>query len=306
MSKWKKPFRDLLRLMRIGMVVPQKNIGLHSPPWLKGIFSDSFLGLCLSIIPGLAHSVQKRFGEIRLYFLVWLILLVSGLFLYGSSAGFVCLGLAIGVHAGITVQYGIIKDLESLKEKIVTVVLVLIALTLIYWYTPGILLPNLRGGYSSLTIPHYKVETGDYLLAWGSSEQRNLLPRGSLVLIHPASLTNYGSRVNGGRVKSKEETISQIVGLAGEHLEIQNGYFIVDGQQLDSDQYPVPQWLQKMNFSANIPDNSYFVSASYNVAGHGIMPEASHISQVCLVTASDIEAKAFMRWWPLSRRGFIR
>lgn len=302
MSKWKKPFRNLLRLMRKGKVVPRENIKLHCPPWIKGVFSDSILGLLLSVIPGLAHLLQNRFKEIRWYFLAWLILLLSGLFLYGSAAGFICLGLAIGIHVGIAVQYGIIKDLANLREKIITVILVLIALTFIYRFVPRMLFPNLTGGYSSLSIPYYKVEAGDYLLAWRGLAQDTLLPRGSLVLIHPVTLTSHGGRVT----RSEGEVIGQIVGLAGEQLEIQNGLFIVDGQQLDSDKYLVPQWLYKLNFSTKIPDDSYFVSARYNVAAHGVKLEASHIRQVCLVKASDIEAKAFMRWWPLSKRGFIR
>jgi len=302
MSKWKKPFRNLLRLMRKGKVVPQENIKLHCPPWIRNIFSDSFLGLFLSIIPGFAHFLQNRFREIRWHLLAWLILLLSGLFLYGSAAGFICLGLAIGIHAGIAVQYGIIKDLANLREKIITVVLVLIALTFIYRFIPRILFSNLTGGYSSLSVPYYKVKAGDYLLAWGGLHQETLLTRGSLVLIHPVTLTSHGGRVT----ESRKKVIGQIVGLAGEQLEIQNGLFIIDGQQLDSDRYPVPRWLQKVSFSAKIPDNSYFVSARYNVAAYGVKIDASHIRQVCLVKAGDIEAKAFMRWWPLSKRGFIR
>ena len=301
MSKWKNPFRNLLRLMRRGKVVPRENIRLHYPPWFRKVFGDSFLGLFLSIIPGLAHFIQKRFREIRWYFLAWLVLLISGLFLYGSAAGFICLGLAVGAHAGIAVQYGIIKDMENLREKILTVILVLLALTFIYRFTPRILVPNLRGGYSSLSVPFHKVEAGDYLLAWGGLDQEALLARGSLVLIHPVSFTGY-SRTT----VSKEEVIGQIVGLPGEQLEIQEGFFVVNGRQFDADKYPVPQWLQKLNFSATIPDNSYFVSARYNVATHGLTLSSSHIHQVCVVKTSDIEAKAFMRWWPLLKRGFIR
>ncbi len=303
MSKWKKPFRNVLRWIRRGKIVPQQSVELHTPLWLKGVFSDSFLGLFLSIIPGLAHFTQNRFREIRWYFLAWLILLLSGLFLYGSAAGFICLGLAIGIHAAIAVKYGIIKDLENLREKIITVVLVLIALTFIYRFTPRILFYNLTGGYSSLSIPYYKVEAGDYLLAWSGLDQETLLKRGSLVLIHPATLTSYGDRVT----RSEGEIIiGQIVGLAGEQLEIQNGVFIVEGQQLDSEKYPLPQWLRRRHFSTTIPEDSYFVSARYNVRAHGIQLNSIHIHRVCVVKASDIEAKAFMRWWPLLKRGIIR
>jgi hypothetical protein len=301
MSKWKRPFRNLLRLIRRGKVVPQENLRLHSHPWFGEAFSDSFLGLFLSIIPGLAHFIQNRFREIRWYFLAWLVLLVSSLFLYGSAAGYICLGLAVGIHAYIAIQYGIIKEIAHLREKILTVILVLIALTFIYRFIPRILIPNLTGGYSSLSVPYYKVEAGDYLLAWGGLDQETLLTRSSLVLVYPVTFSSHGRTTEG-----KEKIIGQIVGLPGEYLEIQEGFFVVNGQQLHVDKYPVPQWLQRLNFTATIPENSYFVSARYNVAAHGVRLEASHVHHVCVVKSSDIEAKAFMRWWPLLKRGFIR
>jgi type IV secretory pathway protease TraF len=303
MQKWKRPFRNLLRLMRRGKVVPQENLGLHSPPWFGEAFSDSFVGLILSVIPGLAHLIRNRFKEIRWYFWAWLVLLVLGLFLYGSAAGFICLGLAIGIHAFIAVQYGIIKDLAHLREKIITVILVLLALTFIYRFIPRILIPNLTGGYSSLSVPYYKVEAGDYLLAWGGLDKETPLARSSLVLIHPVTVRLAGRNQI---TPSRQTIIGQIVGLPGESLEIHDGLFVVNGQQLDVDKYPVSQWLQQLNFSATIPENSYFVSARYNVAAHGVRLEASHIHDVCVVKSSDIEAKAFMRWWPLLKRGFIR
>ena len=301
-SSWGKPFRNVLRRMRRGKIVPQQSIKFRFPSWLKKGLGDSFVGLLLSIIPGLAHFIQKRFREIRWYFLAWLVLLISGLFLYGSAAGSICLGLAVGVHAGIAVQYGIIKDLANLREKILAVILVLLALTFIYRFIPRILFPNLTGGYSSITVPYHKVEAGDYLLAWGGLDQESLLARGSLVLIHPATFTSHGDRVT----LRRETTIGEIVGLAGEELQIDDGVFVIDGQQLDAGKYPVPQWLRGTNLSVRIPNNSYFVSVRYNVRTYGIKLGASHIRQVCLVKAGDIEAKAFMRWWPLLKRGFIR
>jgi len=301
MPKWKKPFRDVMRSMRKGKVAPQIDAKSHLSPRLKEFFSDSVSGLLLSIIPGFAHCLQNRFKEIRWYFLAWLILLLSGLFLYGSAAGYICFGLAIGVHAAIALQYGILKDLSNISEKVVMIILVLIGLTFLYRFTPRMPFLNFTGGHSSLTIPYYNVEAGDYLLARGGFNEKDILPRGSLILIHPATLTGRGRIVTRGN----DTTIGEIVGLANEKLQIANDVFIIDGQQLDAERYPVPQWLSKVNFSTTIPDNSFFVSVQYNVRAHDMQLGASHIKQVCLVKAGDIEAKAFMRWWPLSKRGFI-
>lgn len=303
MPRWKKPFRDMLRSMRKGKAIPQDKAKSHFTPRVKEFFKDTFLGLFLSIIPGLAHWVQNRFREIRWYFLAWLILLLSGLFLYGSAVGFICLGLAIGVHAAIALQYGIIKDLTNISEKIVIIILVLIGLTFLYRFIPRMPFLNFDGGHSSLTIPYYNVEAGDYLLARGGLDEKDLLPRGSLVLIHPATFRGYSRR---GVLSGNDTVIGEVVGLPGERLQIINEVFIVDGKLLDVEQYPVPQWLLSRTFSATIPNDSYFVSTRYNVSAHGITLNASHIKQVCMVKTGDIEAKAFMRWWPLLRRGFLK
>lgn len=298
MSKWKKPFRGFVRFLRKGKVVPQQELKLRYSTWFRALTSNSYAGLFLSVIPGLGHFIQKRFGEIKWYFLIWLVLLISGLFMYGSAAGFICIGLAVGLHAGIAIQYGIMKDLANVREKVLTVVLVLFALSSIYRFVPGIIIPNLTGGYSGLSIPFYKVQAGDYLLAWGGMDQE-FLDRGSLVLIHPVTISSYGTTL------STEEIFGQIVGLGGEQLEIREGFFIVNGRRLDPDQYPVPQWLQNFSFSATIPEDSYFVSTRYNISAFGMRLESSHVRQACFVKADDINARAFMRWWPVARRGFI-
>ena len=98
--------------------------------------------------------------------------------------------------------------------------------------------------------------------------------------------------------------VVEIVGLPGESVEIKKDSFIVNEQQLDGERYPVPLWLRSHRISVRIPQGSYFISTEYNVPGQS--PSDEIIRRACLVHAADIEALAFMNWWPLSRRGFIR
>jgi hypothetical protein len=287
--------------MRKSKVTPNVNGKPFISPRLKEFFSDSVTGLLLSIIPGLAHRLQHRFKEIRWYFLAWLILILSGIFLYGNPAGYICLGLAIGVHAAIALQYGILKDLSNMAEKAVMIILVLIGLTFLYRFVPRLPLLNFTGGYSSLTVPYYDVEAGDYLLARGGLNEKDLLLRGSLILIHPVTMRNQARIATRGNAT----TIGEIVGLPDENIRIVNDAFIIDGQKLDTEKYPVPRWLRKVPFSNKIPSNTYFVSIQYSVRAHNMTLSASHIKQICLINVDEIEAKAFMRWWPLSKRGFL-
>jgi hypothetical protein len=51
-----------------------------------------------------------------------------------------------------------------------------------------------------------------------------------------------------------------------------------------------------------VPQVSYFISAQYQGTGYN---EAQAI-EVCIVNQEQIIAKAFLRWNPLRRRGFIK
>jgi hypothetical protein len=301
MSRWKKPFRNISRWMRLGKMVPEQNIKALFPPRIKKPFNNNIWWLFLSIVPGLGHLVQGRFKQIRWYFLAWSILILLGLFFYGGLTGFILLGLAIGIHTRIALQSGIIKDLSNLREKIVTGIFVLIVLALIYRFTPQVVVPNIVGGYAGLTIPYHNVETGDYLLGWRNLGHTALLRRGSLVLIYPALFNTHH-----GVARASDAVFAEIVGIAGEQLQIANDTFIINGQKLDMGKYPVPQWLRNTNISVIIPDNNYFLNVLYNVHAQGVRLDGSDILRMCLVKPSDIEAKAFLCWWPLSRRGFIK
>jgi hypothetical protein len=301
MPIWKKPIRILSRLIR-KWIAPLKRIEIKPPAWIAQATDDILIGLVLSVIPGLAHFTQKRFKEIREYFLAWLVLLISGLFLFGSQAGFICLGLAIGIHTTIAVQYKILKELE-IGKKLVMVILILIALTIIYSFSPRILIPNLTGSYSSLSAPYQKIAAGDYLLGWRNLKQNAALKRGDLVFIHPEYFGIHMWQTYTGR----ELIVGQIVGLAGEQLDIKDGVFIVNGQKLDSNIYPVPQWLQISEYSGIIPERNYFISVQYNInIGHNMVLQSTQINLICVRKAEDIQSRVFMRWMPLSRRGFVR
>jgi hypothetical protein len=100
--------------------------------------------------------------------------------------------------------------------------------------------------------------------------------------------------------------MGQVIALPGEKIEIIEGRFIVNDQELDVDKFPVPGWLSKVRLSATIPTGSYFVSTVYQVGGYGMQLTSGMISDVCVLKKGDIEARAVMRWFPLARRGFLR
>ena len=301
MAKWKKPLRSIFRWTRRQSVIPEEVTRPRVPNWMRIMSADAFFGLVLSIVPGLAHFLQGRFREVRLYCAAWLVLLLTGLFLYGRWIGLFLLGLAIGLHAWIAFRHTLVKELLGFFNKLIVMLVMLAALLLFYRTVARMVFSDFTGGYTNSAIAYHNIKVGDYLLARRSRATTELMTRGSLVLARLASVGG-GNRLfrRGGTM------IVEIVGLPGEQVGIENDVFMVDGQPLDAEKYPVPRWLRGTKILIEIADDSYFLSGEYNVYAHGRSLNNADICNACVVKTDDIKARAFMRWLPLSRRGFIR
>lgn len=301
MPKWEKSFRDLLRAIRKNRVIIYTNTVLHTPKWLKELMNDKAMGLLLCLVPGLAHILSKRFKEIWIYFTAWLVLLLSGLFLYGSRVGYALIGLAIGAHIGIMIKYGLFKDMDNFREKAATMFLAMLGVLFLYGLVPNFILPHINLSRSTLTIPSYNIAEGDTLIS-STNIDRRTLARGALVLVYPQVVGGHNVRAQLGI----NTVIAEIVALPGENLQIDKDVFVINGNQLDTKQYPVPGWLQNSNFSCIIPDKCYFISAQYRAHVHGQIRISDYIAQISIVARDDIEAKAFMLWLPVTKRGFLQ
>ena len=266
--------------------------------WIKVDPTDTecLWGLVLSIIPGLAHLVHRRFREICWYFIAWLIVLIAGLFLYGTNIGLFFVGLAVGLHAWIAIQHSLLKQLKGFGERLGAVLVALILLALIYWAVSKVLLPSLRAGYTALNIPHQNIQRRDYLLGRREDISSHPLPRGSLVFTQLAYLDRRERAFGGGSM------FVQIIGLPGETIQIQGDRYIIDGKAMDTETYPLPRWLHERRISIIVPPDSYVVSSEYN-APRNI--REGHVRTACLIGFDAVQARAFMRWLPVSRRGFI-
>jgi hypothetical protein len=273
---------------------------MRVPAFLKIMSADAFLGLILSIIPGLAHYVDGRFREVRWFVLGWLLAVLAGIFFYGGGLGFLLLGLAVGLHGWIAFSYALSKEKDEPIERFRTLAMLLVAFGLLYWGVRAVAFRDFVFGLSNLTIPGQNIQVGDVLLARRSRANVDELLRGSLILGNFHLL--YGNQVT----QNTYEIMGQIIALPGEKIAITEGRFVVNDQELDVGQFPVPAWLSKVRFSATIPTGSYFVSTVYQVAGYGMQLTGENVINVCILKSDDIEARAVMRWFPLAKRGFLR
>jgi type IV secretory pathway protease TraF len=303
MARWKKPYRAMSRWLRLQKVIPDRGAGPNVPKWMQIMSSDAFLGLFLSLVPGLAHMAQGRFREIRWYFLVWIVLICSSLYLYGSSYGMFFLGLAIAVHTWIAIHHMVIEEIESFGSRLLCALAYIIVLLFIYLTVQRLAFSGFITGYTNMSVPYHNIEQGDLLLARRLRNPETGVKRGSMVLVNLDTVTSGRNRFwlssFGNRM------IVEIIGLPGEMVWIRDGNFFIDGQQLDSEKYPVPGWLRDRKISVKINEDGYFVSSAYSIQGPGRNIPETMIHSACIVQSTDIEAKAFMRWLPLSRRGFL-
>jgi type IV secretory pathway protease TraF len=305
MAAWRKPFRDVMRWLRGRRLMSKMPAAVRRG--CDVVISDSLIGLVLNVVPGLPYLLKRRFREVRLLVLVWFILLCASVFFYHSPIGGLLIGLTLAVHAWIAVRYGIIKEIEGFTERVALVLIVIILLALLYWAVPRVVIRGFTGGYTSLTIPALNVSTGDYFLVRHVAGREEPLPRGTLVLIEPPGIRNAhrDQRLNQG-----QRMIGQIVGLPGEAVRVERNAYVIGGQRLEPSQFPVPRWLQQFPPRAvggvSVPDRSYFVSTDYAVGVHGHAAMTDQIiGNVCIVRASDLRGRAFLHWWPLSRRRFM-
>jgi hypothetical protein len=308
MTPWKRPVRAVLRWFRLQRVLPEAISKPKVPDFLKIMSANAFLGVILSIVPGLAHCIDGRFREIRWFVLGWFLLLLAGIFFYGGNLGLLLLGLAVGLHGWIAYSHTLMKESDEIGKQIFDLAMLIVIVGLPYFGVRHYAFGDFVFGYTNLTIPYQNIRTGDTLLARHSLAQAANLRRGSLVLA-PVVENIYGGYGNHGHVLRQGPLMAgQIVALPGEEVEIIDAVFVVNGQALDDKQFPVPQWLRGRKIGAiGVSADSYFVSTVYNVQVHGnVILDAGIVERACVVRSSDIEAKAVMRWFPLARRGFLR
>lgn len=298
MARWKGPFRRLARGLRGSRVFsPLQNVRV--PGWLVLFSNMALFGIILSIVPGLAHWIQKRFKSIRWWVAGWAVLLLLTLFLFGGFPGYLLFGLTLAVHVWIALHSSFLKGNNDLSMRIVVFLLALILYYFLYTRVGGLIFSSVQPGHSVVSVPAQQVELGDYLLGRRSPVGDPNHPRGSFVYVN---LREVGRRRWNPFFERDYYSYVQIIGLGGETVELRENTFFVNQEPLDTNRFPVPRWLRGRTLLVNVPHRSYFISAEYRGARYNDQLAI----QACVISADRVMARAFLRWWPLWRRGFIR
>jgi hypothetical protein len=260
----------------------------------------------LSVVPGLAHAVQGRIRFVLFLPLLWLALLAASLFWYGDTAGYLFRGALPVLHAWIALDaMPAWRQVRGVASRTGAILAAVCLLWILHLGAASVLSRELVAAPAALDVPSQGVLANDLLLGHRQSFGQDSLIRGRLVLIRYVGVGHgyYWNANAGAAVRG----FGQVIALPGETVTVAGGSFVVDGKPLDSTRYPVPQWLKGRNFRILVRHGHCFVSGEYSVAIYNMPPETVDrmILPVCVVAISDIGGRAFMRWLPFSRRGFL-
>ncbi len=303
MTAWQRPLRGLGRWVRSQRSGGGKQTATtvkkarHVDYWE---FFKIFSAAALSLIPGLGHLAVGRFGRVWWQVLIWVGFAAMAVFMYGSSFGYLAFGLAVVLHARIAVHWPEEEGLRGFKRLGAMLAMVILAAVMYTGVFHAIADRNLIWVYTPFAVEAKMVRSQDMLLArtrFVTAQIRH----GTLVVTNlPVVPQGRGYR----RAWSRSNAVAQIVGRAGDTVEVKEDSFFVNNRRLDASQYNFPAFLRGRQMSVLVPEGQVFVGAEYSVVRRGQF-DTAQLLQVCVIPEGDITGIVFMRWLPLLRRGFI-
>lgn len=293
------------------------------------------LGLLLSIVPGLAHAVQRRFGDVRWYVLGWGLALALAIFFYASGPGIACFAVALVLHAWIMVDASVGPFIrkEGFAERIAWRLgfMAGCAIFVVLGYQAVVVrvIPReLVVAQAGVAVPYHRVALRDTLLCMRPARRPGTFIRGDYVALNGMNYYDEGDLYNPGRRAVHRlpdpfqiATAGQLIGFPGEKVELKGDHFCVDGRRLDAERFPVPQWLRGREFSVQLRRNGggeagdigssaqYFVTLEYQMRAARNVGEAAirnAMINACIRPPEALVARAYMRWYPVLNRGYLR
>ena len=277
---------------------------VKAPLWFKAIPFWGVFGALLSIVPGLAHFLQRRFREVLPLVLVWVVLFAAGLLFLGGNIGMLLMGLALATHTWIAYKSGLTHEVKTFGQKCVCMIVIIFILSIVYYAGISTAFHDLMIAYCNISVPSKEIQAGDRVLARRSLLETEPIERGTLVTLNLGRTAIY-QRETQVAPALRNNIMGQVVAVGGDKLEIHDGQYFVDGEPLDVEEYPVPIWLLNIKLSATIPDGRYFVASEYSVYARegGLTPD--RVLQRCVMASSNFEGIVYRRWLPITRRGLI-
>jgi len=297
MSHCKKPFRYIRRVLRSNRIPEMPKTSIATKTYIQ---QYQPFAMVLNIIPPLGYIIKGRFHEIKWLFLAWIMSLTISIFLYGDTLFNITFAIAVALHIKMFLDFSLKKNLTQLTHKIVAIIIIFLLLMTCYISVGLLIFRHLGLQRSSIAIPSKNIQKGDGLLT--SLATQNDIKPGDIIIFKPYSIGQY-QRQRITAFAGSNNACGQVIALPGQTLELKDNHFNVDGQTLDPNNFPIPNWLQNRTFYAKINDSSFFIAAEYNTNSR---ITKGFIGQACIVDVNKIDRRAYMIWSPIWRRSFIR
>ena len=221
----------------------------------------------ISIVPGLGHLAARRFRPLRWLWPGWALCLGLGLYLYGSMASAILLGLAIAMHGWIICDAGrIYRIFDTALSRRGAVVCIFLALA---WFGYGGIHRNyIEPRYTvvqiATTLNYEGVKAGDRLIVARDAYLREKPRRGDLILY-----TVDAQRIPGVIVHSGD-SLGKLIGLPGEKIWIRNGLLLVRGPDGRRSSYQMPEEFNAPEMELQLgPDDCFCLAIGYRQQNHG-------------------------------------
>jgi len=303
MPGWQAPLRNVgrwVRTRRAGGAGREQapETEARTDAYMEG--AEIVLVAVLSIVPGFGHIVRRQFDRVWWQVLLWMVLAGMAIYAYGSAYGYLMFGLAAGLHARIAVHWPDEEELRGFKRLGVMIAMFIVAAVAYRVVFHAVVDGRLIWARTPIAVEGRNIQAGDMLLARRRFDPQDVRPGNLLVVDLPRLLV--GQAHGGPFVQTG--VVVQVIGTAGDTVEVHGNSFSLNGSELDIAQYAYPAWLQGREMSTVVPMGRLFISAEYQVRGNVEFDNRIAL-QACLIDESNVKGIVFMRWLPFSRRGYL-
>jgi hypothetical protein len=229
-----------------------------------------------------------------LFFIGYLMLLVSAIVFFGTFTGSILLGTAFAFHVA-AVSDALVGRFATFADRILFTVICAAAIMFFVYVPAGWLISQVATPIQiNHTLPPYQM--GDVL--WYSRSAQ--LAPGNLVLyaVPPTSLRGRTEAGHAANYILRDRWINRVLAMPGQQIAWKNGMLLVDG-------IPSP-WQPDLGFGSNysesfaVPDDHVLVATGDLVpAGAQLDPTSWH--KLSIVPRTSIQGRIYFRSLPFGR-----